>query len=98
MKKLVGVRRSPAPGVNELRKEAMSLLGSLIFLNAEQITEQMEQIKYLPAEGLRKLLKVLRPAFEQQHKYFQILTEHDFLFPAQLKVILYQAQISNINK
>ncbi len=74
----------------ELRTEAINLLGSLVILDWNEVQERVAKIKFMPREGLEKLIVALRLGTLKQHQYFKILTGEDLLFPEKLKLVLYK--------
>lgn len=77
-----------AKSLASLRKECSQILASILVLSHKEVQERVAKIQLLPKEGLQKLLITLKLAAFQQHYYFEILTQNDFLFPLKLKMIL----------
>ena len=78
-----------------LRENALNLLKSFLFFSPEEINERVKKVKYLPQEGLQKLIKVLEEGHEKQKHYLQIFAEKDPNLIYKLNLLINKAKINH---
>jgi polyribonucleotide nucleotidyltransferase len=70
--------------------EVTELLGQLYFLTNDQRADIVKKFENIPAEGIEKLLTVLKEAKAQQEELFLHAIERDAEFPQKLQKFLHE--------
>jgi len=79
--------------VDDLRKQVIDALFSLIILTEEEVQKRLDGINSLPKEALLKMLPVIAEAVNKQQEYFKILNDRDRKFSVKLDALTLEVQL-----